>query len=375
MLTPDTRIDRRIILEAKSLVKTGKEVIIIARNNGRLPEEATMDGVTIKRPPYKFTKLNKLNSFITLKSGYDARLAETVLQHTPDVVHIHDLPALRAGILVSERLKVPLIYDMHEFYPEQHKFSFWKKFYWERLEKKYIYKANIIITVNEMLAREIERHYPGLSIGVIQNAVNLPEDFDLSRRYNLFREEYNVPEDSILLLYQGWIAPDRNLEIIIRGMRHLSSSKLYLLIMGYGGYANDLQKLVKYYQLDKKVLFIPAKSQEQLLYYTASADIGIIPYPYGMDVNTNFASPNKLYEFIAAGIPILANNLSFIKKVIDENKFGVCTDIQSEQKFANAAQQFTPEKLTEYRQAIRNNRKKFMWNAEAEKLIKSYDSL
>jgi glycosyltransferase involved in cell wall biosynthesis len=145
--------------------------------------------------------------------------------------------------------------------------------------------------------------------------------------------------------------------------------------MGYGDYASELDKLAHESGVASKVVFVPSKNQEELLLYTASADIGLIPYPYGKDLNTHFASPNKLYEFISAGVPILSNKLPFVCEVVEGNNFGVCADLQSSEGFARAINEFPWGKLKTFKENILRERRRFEWTAQAKRLLKIYTAI
>ncbi|MBY0403320.1 MAG: glycosyltransferase, partial [Cyanobacteria bacterium] len=317
----------------------------------------------------------------TKNPGFQSFFGDLIAYYNPDVIHVHDLPMLPAGLYAKQKLRrfgrwVPVVYDAHEFYPEQPRLNLKHQQYLRKLEANYIGKADVAFTVNPLLAKEMERHYPGVSIGVVQNAINPTSGFDPSYKYNRFREEYHLPEDAILVLYQGWIAPGRNLEIIIEGMVLVpESSPFHLLLMGYGDYIETLQALVTRLELSHRVHFIPSQPQETLLYYSASADVGLIPYPYHQDINTHLVSPNKLYEFIIAGLPILSNELPFVKQLIETHGFGMCFDIQTPQGFANALEHYPLARIQEFKGQLQNGYKVFLWETEAEQLLSYYHQL
>jgi len=447
MLTPDGEIiDRRILQQANTLIRQGKEVILIAANNGELPVHEEIDGVKIHRPiwnkqdprfekqykttedlyemfykriqriktdflrgihkvfpfkiaetiadyPFKLTLkllksirkriikvLNKQARALTertMKSGYHQFFENVILSYRPDCIHVHDLPSLVPGVgakeqLAKKQLNVPLIYDAHEFYPEDPALSEDKKELLRKLEAKFIKKPDGLMTVNDVLAKEMENRYGGISYVILQNAVDPPKDFNPSVQYDLFREEFNLPKDSFLLLFQGWVSPHRNLDFLVRGMEPFRGSKFILLMMGYGDYRNELYEIVNELDLHDNVKFIPAKPQEELIFYSASANLGVIPYPNDKGINSQCCSPNKLYEFIVAGTPILANELPFVRKVIEGNGFGKCFNLQSSQGVSKALETFPFEQMDAFRSNIQTHRHKFTWEYESQKMLELY---
>lgn len=447
MLTPDSEIiDRRILQQANTLLHQGKEVILIAANNGKLPVHSEIEGLKIHRPlwnqqdprferqyqqiedlcgifrskiqrlernflriatklfpfpasetvfgyPFKVSlklvrsiqkrlvkKINKKARTLaqeTMKSGYHQFFENVILSYRPDCIHVHDLPSLVPGVgakeqLAKKQLFVPLIYDAHEFYPEDPALSEDKKEMLRKLEAQFIQKPDGLMTVNDVLAKEMENRYGGISYVILQNAVDPPKDFDPSRKYDLFREEFNLSPDTFLTLFQGWISPHRNLDFLVRGMEPFRGSRFILLMMGYGDYRNELNQIVNELDLEENVKFIPAKPQEELIFYSASADLGIIPYPNDKGINSQCCSPNKLYEFIVAGTPILANELPFVQKVIEGNGFGKCFNLQSPKGVSQALETFPFEQMDNFRSNIQTHRHKFTWEYESQKMLELY---
>ncbi|MBY0403318.1 MAG: glycosyltransferase [Cyanobacteria bacterium] len=306
----------------------------------------------------------------------DILMVQSALALKPDVIHVHDLPSLTAGFILKDWLQVPLVYDMHEFFPEQEFISAESKAFYYQKERYLMPMVDIAYTVNPLLAKEIEEEY-SIPVGSIQNStVELP-GFDLVQKHNRFREEYGLPEDSILVLYQGLISPVRNNEPFIEGMKLLKDTPFILLFMGYGDeqYLKQLQTLIDSSGLSEKVYLIPSKSQDELLYYSASADIGLIPYYNKPSKNIKYVSPNKLYEFIAAGLPILSNELEFVKSVIEPQGFGQCANLESPEGFAQALKGFPIDKLPHFKQNLREKRHLYMWDAESVKLVEFYQTL
>lgn len=293
--------------------------------------------------------------------------------YRPDIVHVHDFPMLKSGVAIKKLLHVPLIYDMHEFYPEQAVLTPHQKSQMKKTEQKNIPSCDALITVNPFLAKEISHTYGDVDIHIIQNSVIIPDHFH-DRKYNKFRDEYGIREDELIVLYQGWISPNRNLHNLISALSFISKP-IKLIIMGYGEYQSDLELLAKEQGVQDKVIFVPAKNQKDLLSYTASADLGIIPYPFSLDPNTKYASPNKLYEFIAAYLPILSNDLPFVKSVIVEYGFGSVAKMDSPAGIAEALNNFSYEQLSIFRTNLIQYGNKFLWNAEAPVLLKIYSSL
>jgi len=315
----------------------------------------------------------KIVPFFTELNGYEHIFSTRGIFYYPDIIHVHDLPMLKVGVKIKKVLNVPLIYDMHEFYSEQDCLTSLQQKRLRSTERKNIKYTDVQITVNPLLADEISKNYQNLRIEIIQNAMIINSDFH-QNQYDRFRQEYSISKNDIILLYQGWISPNRNLQNLVKGLAKVEIP-IKFVIMGYGDFKEELKKIAEISNIKDKVIFVPTKTQDELLSYTASADIGIIPYPFKLDPNTKYASPNKLYEFIAARLPIVCNNLPFVKSIIETNGFGIACNMDSPESFAEALNNFPLDKLEYFKTNLAEKGANFLWEAEAPKLLRIYQNL
>jgi len=415
MLTPDTMIDRRIFIEAETLIDEGYEVILLAEAGsgletfeiqGNVPVERVSHGrhdLRLRRLYWILERIDsvkarsgslhsplwgmlrgmlatgvkiagKIHQTISPLSSYEADFLRRALLYRPDIVHVHDLPLLRAGVALKKTLGIPLVYDMHEFYPEQACLAPQAQKELRHREASHIHRADRHITVNFMLGDAIRKKYSLPSIAIVQNAVP-PGLFDPRGRHDRLREEYPSLKGKKILLYQGWIAEGRNLESLVQGLARTCNDRWSLAIMGYGEYAAELEKMAGSLGIAHRVQIVPPKSQQELLSYTASADAGIIPYRYTDDINTRYASPNKLYEFITARLPILANRLEFVEHVVRGNGFGMVADLNSPEAVALLMDSLDDRTLRGFRRALEEKGELFSWENEKRILRDLYQEL
>jgi glycosyltransferase involved in cell wall biosynthesis len=129
--------------------------------------------------------------------------------------------------------------------------------------------------------------------------------------------------------------------------------------------------------LGAKVHFKDAVPQEEVLFWTASADAGIIPYQ-PVDLNNYYCSPNKLFEFIQAAVPIIANDLPFLRKVVAAEGFGVVSKLDSVEDYAAAIEaMFDPAQggPARFRPRLLDRATAYDWKNEEEKLLAIYENL
>ena len=305
-------------------------------------------------------------------------LAGRLKYFDPDVIHAHDLPQLRVGVHVKRALGIPLIYDAHELYPEIGTLTPRDKAVLRAREQLLLPECDRVITVNSLLAEEMVGQY---GIGpplVIQNAVSAPSGFCATASHDRFREEFAIGKSDYILLYQGWLAMHRGLQVLVQAMPRIPDN-VHLVFLGYGNAKSDLRDLSDRLGVNRRVHLKDAVTQEELLFWTASADIGLIPYSAGLDLNTRYCSPNKLYEYIGAGLPILGNeDLPFVRSFIASNDFGRVAALRTPDDLACAIISMVGEGrpgLDRFKQNILRRRAEFAWSVEEKKLLQAYDAV
>jgi glycosyltransferase involved in cell wall biosynthesis len=149
-----------------------------------------------------------------------------------------------------------------------------------------------------------------------------------------------------------------------------------LVVLGDGLLLSYLQKIAQKKELRGRVYFHAAVPQNELLALTAAADVGIIPYQ-ATCLNNLYCTPNKLFEFIAAGLPILATDLPEIRRLVEGQQIGIVGDTSSPQKLAVLMDDFFSEKqrFTTWKAHVSVVRHLICWEQEEKKLLEIYGAL
>jgi glycosyltransferase involved in cell wall biosynthesis len=272
----------------------------------------------------------------------------------------------------SERCSAKLVYDSHELYSEQ-SFSTHVKTRWAQIEAKHIGACHSVITINPSIARELERRYGIPKAHVIYNA---ERSGAMIQRNKFFREIFRLKDDDKTVLFQGGLSAGRNLETLIEAMVHVRSPFVHLVIMGDGRLGAALAKAIRRLGLSHRVHLHPAVPQKELLAATAGADAGVIPYQ-ATCLNNYYCTPNKLFEFIAAGIPILASDLPEIRRIIESHNIGMLADLSSAKKTARSIDHFfsDAQRFKIWQAQVEKARSVICWEREAEKLVAIFEAL
>ena len=146
-----------------------------------------------------------------------------------------------------------------------------------------------------------------------------------------------------------------------------------LLIVGGGDVLDILKEMVKKWYLEEKVIFKPRLPYEKLMQYTALADLGLT-LDKDTNINYRFSLPNKIFDYLHAGVPVLASDLVEIRKIIDTYDVGDFIPDHVPEHIAQKVNEIFahPEKL----QRWKNNTKKaagdLNWENESVKLTEVY---
>ena len=397
MLTPDRQIDRRILLQADSLEAAGWEVTIIAMplDTGEDDDPRVVrigSGVpTAKREnlildAYRWVRHHlPMNGYgmrlmkrlawrylVDQESFYTKLFFSTASRYSPRVFVANDLPMLPVASQLATACGARLVYDSHELYSEQ-EFSGREKLRWAEIEAKYIGACDAVITVNQSIATELERRY---NIGGVRVIYNAERSSDARPRTRVFHEMFGLAADKKVLLLQGGLSAGRNLEVLVDAMRHVQTTSVVLVILGDGLLLKKLQARAVSKELSGRVFFHSAVPQKDLLTLTAAADAGVIPYQ-ATCLNNYFCTPNKLFEFISAGIPILASDLPEIRNMVVGQQIGLVGNMSTPEKLAGLIDAFflDAQRLIMWGENLSVTRKLVCWEEEEKKLVKIYEAL
>jgi glycosyltransferase involved in cell wall biosynthesis len=299
---------------------------------------------------------------------FNIRLFFYLLFHRYDCLVSNDLDTLLPNYLVSGLLRHQLVFDSHEYFtgvPEVQNRHF-VKWVWKSIEKKIFPHLHNIITVSESIAALYEEEYSIRPVVVR----NLGKNAD--HIISFPRVELGVPSGNILLIIQGTgINIDKGAEELIEAVNNFDG--VSLLVVGSGDVIPVLKQTTEKLDLGNKVIFIPAVNWETLMRYTKSADIGMV-LEKGTNINYLYSLPNKLFDYISAGIPVIASDLPETGKILREFGCGISIADVSPENITCALSELknNPPKLQEMRRSSVAAAEKLNWEAESKKVLEFY---
>ncbi len=309
-VTNDLTTDQRVHRHCATLVEMGYDVVLVGRKlSGSLP---------LAQRKYECRRMSLFFSKGPLfYMEYNFRLFLFLLFHRFDFLLSNDLDTLLPNFLVSRLKSKPLVYDSHEFYtgvPELQSRPRVQKI-WTRIEKFIFPKLKHVFTVNQSIA-DLYKNLYGNSIEVVRNV-----PFKKVRP-QVTKKEMGLPEGKKIILMQGaGINIDRGAEEMVEALKIVNSDQYLFLIVGSGDVLPSLKEMVKRYKMEDKVVFTGKVPMDEVVRYTVLADVGIT-MDKDTNVNYRYSLPNKLFDYIQCGVPVLATNLVEIRNIIEKYKVG-----------------------------------------------------
>jgi glycosyltransferase involved in cell wall biosynthesis len=356
--------DQRVLKMAETIRTLNCEITIIGRRKG---ECCNSDLVPFRT--HRFRMLFKRGFFFY--KFFNIRLFFYLLFHRFDLLVANDLDTLLPNYLISKIKGLPLVYDSHEYFtgvPEIQNRPF-VKWVWKSIERIIFPKLNNVLTVSDSIADKYNNEY-GLRPLTVRNC---SAGTGLIVPYS--RRELNVNDSDLLLIMQGTgINVDRGGEELIEAVNQ--TKNVSLLIVGSGDLIDKLKNRVAELGIQFKVKFISKVPWEELMRYTKSADIGLTLDKNNND-NYNFSLPNKLFDYINSGIPVIASNLPEVKKLLLRYKCGVLINDVSPEDITSAICELrdNPSRLAEMRANSIKASAELNWEIESEKIKALYISM
>ena len=368
VLFGDLRFDFRVFREADALSAAGHEVVLVTSDFGGRPPPI-WDHFELHRIPVDRSK--------SLRRTYPVfwhRAARLAWETDADAYHAHDLDALWPAARASARRGARLVYDSHELFVEQsslvHRAGV--RGFWRWLERRLVRRVDRVLTVSAAIADKLQQPYDLEPPPVLVR--NLPP-FREPVAGNGLRQALGLDgDDEPLVLYQGGFLTDNGLAEQITAMSRVEFGRLVLL--GSGPMEESLRSQVASMGLHDRVHFLPRKPFPQLHPLTCGADLGLcVIKPAGNSFL--WSMPNKLFEYLMAGLPVLAGDTPEIRRVIEDTGAGVLVDPEDPDAIAEALRELLtdePRRLHLGEAAARSARE-YCWEREAPRLVEAYAQL
>ena len=295
-----------------------------------------------------------------------------------DIYHANDLNTLPVAWWAARRSGARLVYDSHELYVERNRkktASRVGKFLLSQLESFLIRRTDAVITVNESIADELSKRYRIRTPTVVMNTPSRTFH-PVNRNVTSLRELLHIKSGYRLLLYAGLITFNRGLENLIQSLVYLPDC--HLVFMGYGNdkYKKHLLELTRRIGMESRVSFFGPVPSDEVTIYAASADLGVAPIENAC-LSYYYCSPNKVFEYIHAGLAVVASDFPELRRVIHQHDIGYTFNPDDPRDISRAVNYIfeNPERWQRMKQNTLTASQYYNWENESKKLLNLYGTL
>lgn len=409
----DMRLDSRVHREARALAAVGFDVHVFAVMSDATAHRAEeeVDGFAIHRVPMLMSPLAETPGVIgtpRIRMGLRRRAITSAFVSTrpflggslhlaanwqfrwrswarrvlvrcdeSQVWHAHDFNTLGIAISAATRHGGSVIYDSHELFMEAGAMSRLPAVVRSALrhrERVWATRAAAVVTVNESVAAVL-RAQLGRDVSVVHNCAEPPQS-----GHSPLRDSIGVGTDAEIVLYHGSVTSGRGLERLIQSFELPRLAGARLAIMGYGPLRPRLERLAGASAAAERIHFLPPVPPADVTTWVAGADVAVMPIE-PTTLNHRLSSPNKLFEAIAAGVPVVGPDFVEFRRVVYDGPEGPLGRLHADHAPATIAGAIADLLSMDIgaKEALRNRcrraAQRLNWAAEAGRLLEAYNTV
>lgn len=279
----------------------------------------------------------------------------------PRLIICHDIFALASAVLLKRVFGCPILYDSHELWPEADLIAQqWEKRLTAWIEGNLVKHADVVVTVSPPLARHLERIYR------LPHVVSAPNAEPLRPFLSRAREASTTKPVKCLL--QGRVSPRRGIEELFAAWRSIQKTDAVLYLRcPQNEYLFELRRKFQKMIESGTIVLLSAVQEEELVEAAVFADVGVIPYR-NMSLIHQYCCPNKLSQYMQAGLAILGNNLDYVSTVVKQYRCGITYDAENPESLPQAVARLAsrPDELQKMKEnAFRASQFEFNWEAQS----------
>jgi glycosyltransferase involved in cell wall biosynthesis len=348
---------------AKSLAQAGYEVVLIARHD----KEEVIDGVRVVPLPQPKNRIHRMTKVLW-------RLYRLAVQEDADVYHFHDPELMIVGLLLRLHGK-KIIWDVHEHYPN----SILDKYYIPKPFRRLVSKSF------DLFERAVVRFFDyviyttpfvGQRYQTMKVRSGPIENYPIIRLSETFQRE---PQKKIV--YLGGMARIRGLVEVVEAFalvvgKHPEWELCLVGLSRPASFEQELRDLAEKLGIAAHVNFVAWVPYEEKERLSSQAAMGVITYlPCS---NNTSCLPNKLFDYMLVGLPVVASDFPLYREVVEPNHCGLTVDPTRPEAIARAME-YLIEHPHEAKQMGANGRRavleRYNWEKESRKLLQIYKAV
>ncbi len=380
--------DSRVIKTAQTVSKLGFQVCLYGMSYKDIGSATRIEGypfeiVILPNPRFELERLGKWSRDIQNQDWdgftdvFVQYLWEQFKQKPPDIVHTHDM----GGFAIGGRLwqgpeKRPFfwIHDMHEyvrgttFIPES------RRRFFTSIEEEFIHSPDVLMSVSPALNEILQDYYhlptkPAL-------VLNTPRRSDFDPYYpEDVRTTLKINQDAPLLVYIGNVKEDRDIETVVKALPMLPEVHLAIVTNSSGSYVWELKRTAGKLGVTERIHFHPYVPFYNVTSFLRTATVGIHSWPH--HPNAEIALPNKIFEYMHAGLPSVVSDNRAMKEFVNQHDCGLAFEVGNATSLAEAVTRVLDRLRSEpsWRESIQALSPQYCWEAQESVIGGIYDDL
>lgn len=373
--------DSRVIKTADTLRKMGYEVLLVGvatRKEKNFLKGFTFEALLLPHPKHEIISKGldwKSESGVNYQE-YTAILSRELLsvleEHEFNFLHTHDMVGLAVGGMVYDKYEgqsFKWIHDVHEYVSGLTEINSETRRFFEACESRYISVPDHITCVSNELSVILKNEY---SLEKYPDVIyNSPRQSSFDEFYHRdIRSDVGLPVKTPLAVYCGNVKEIRGVDLIIKALPRIDDLHVAIITNSNNDYVNKIKDEIKSFGIDDRVHFLPYVNYDDLVSYMRTADIGIHPirkYP-----NAEIALPNKIFEYLGSGLPVVVSNNAAMEKFVTEHNCGKVFVDGNEDSLAESIN--TAIAIGYDARELKSLAERFCWESQEFKLKSIYDS-
>jgi glycosyltransferase involved in cell wall biosynthesis len=304
-----------------------------------------------------------------------------LLQNGADIYHGHEVSGLLPCYIAGFLRRKPVIFDAHEMPLFERPLSELGRSRRMLRQLLVVLLSHIVprcagvITVSPPIVEELRKRYRLSEVSLIRNV----PPYQTVTKSNRLREYLGLKPEVRIALYQGYLQPNRGLDRLIRAATYLEPDTV-IVMMGKNRKTTQaqLEALIASEGVADRVKIIPPVPYAELLEWTASADIGVNVASPDYSLNVRYFLPNKLFEYLMAGVPVLTSPLPAMVEVVNTHDAGQVLPSLEPADIGRAINSMLADPAALARMssnALKATREEYNWETERSKLIDLYQGI
>jgi glycosyltransferase involved in cell wall biosynthesis len=307
----------------RALAAVGHEVQLVAVAGHESPPQALLaavDDMVLLPHPGRLEGLARERQKIAFNDHLLEKVTDRVQQFGPDTLYERLSLFGTSGLRLADLTSAIHVVEINALLARED--AAWRGLHLRtlarELEATVLRSADLCVAVSDEVAAQVRSVAPFQRTAVVPNGVDteafryLPSKVDTRSRFGL-------PPEARIALFIGVLRPWHGVDVAIRALGRLATQDLMLVIVGDGAMRPELEQLAGHEGVAERVRFIGQLDHTDVPALLAAGDVALAPYPAMSDFSF---SPLKLYEYLAAGVPVVASDIGQIREVLGAGSYG-----------------------------------------------------